>query len=278
MNGQAAASLGQASKPRPRTGSAAPREHSQITAEFNDELNVATASWPNASACWHRDALRSRHRAYGPLPAVTPSCLRWHPPPAGLRSPRPTRYALMSRGSESCSWKSAMHTYQLQGVMPVPRRKQFVPSNPPWVHCISRCIRRAFLAGQDHDGRDVEHRKRWIKHRLRLLSQAAAFDVEALVVLSNHIHIVGRIRQDRARTWSAREVVCRWLMSICPRGPSLASPWPGRPEGGQGEPPLIAYSASRSSAMLRGVRWSRSDCFKTPRSRRSRSFGVTCCR
>jgi len=38
--------------------------------------------------------------------------------------------------------------------MPVPRRKQFDPSNPPWVHCISRCVRRAFLAGQDHGGFD----------------------------------------------------------------------------------------------------------------------------
>ena len=79
------------------------------------------------------------------------------------------------------------------------------------MHCISRCVRRAFLASQDNDGCDIGHRKRWIEHRLRLLSQAAAFDVGALAVLSNHIHIIGRIRQDRERTWSAREVVRRWL-------------------------------------------------------------------
>ena len=96
--------------------------------------------------------------------------------------------------------------------MPVPRSKQFDPSNPPWVHCVSRCVRRAFLAGRDHDGRDVEHRKRWIERRLRLLSQAAAFDVCSAAVMSNHMHVVARVRPDRAKQWGAREVVRRWLM------------------------------------------------------------------
>ena len=96
--------------------------------------------------------------------------------------------------------------------MPVPRRKQFDPSNPPWVHCISRCVRRAFLAGQDHDGRDVERRKRWIESRLRLLAQAAACEVSSYSCMSNHLHVVLRILPKQAQTWTVWEVVRRWLM------------------------------------------------------------------
>ena len=40
-----------------------------------------------------------------------------------------------------------------------------------WVHCISRCVRRAYLCG---DG--LDHRKDWIERRLRLIAQTAAVE------------------------------------------------------------------------------------------------------
>ena len=43
--------------------------------------------------------------------------------------------------------------------MTTARRDQFNPTNPPWLHCISRCVRRAYLCGEDALGRSVEHRK-----------------------------------------------------------------------------------------------------------------------
>ena len=100
--------------------------------------------------------------------------------------------------------------------MPRPRSHQFDPAKPPWVHCVSRCVRRAFLCGTDHSGNDVEHRKLWIEQRLRLLSQQAACDVAAYAVMSNHLHVVLRMRPEVAAGWPARDVVCRWL-SIWPR-------------------------------------------------------------
>ena len=114
--------------------------------------------------------------------------------------------------------------------MPVPRRKQFDPSNPPWVHCISRCVRRAFLSGRDHEGRDVEHRKVWIEARLRLLARAAACEVGSYSCMGNHLHVVMRIQIKRAQAWTAAEVVRRWL-TIWPleRGPDGRSVEP-KPE------------------------------------------------
>jgi len=95
--------------------------------------------------------------------------------------------------------------------MAIPRRRQFDAANPPWLHCISRCVRRAFLCGTDTDGRVLDHRRRWIEERLRLLAQAAACDVAGHAVMANHVHVVMRMAPERARSWSDREVVERWL-------------------------------------------------------------------
>ncbi len=55
--------------------------------------------------------------------------------------------------------------------MPTPRREQFDGMKPVWIHAISRCVRRAFLCGENADGRSVEHRKQWIEQRLGLLAR-----------------------------------------------------------------------------------------------------------
>jgi len=72
-------------------------------------------------------------------------------------------------------------------------------------HCISRCVRRAFLCGDGFD-----HRKDWIRDRLQLLAEVFAIDVAAYAVMSNHLHIVLRTDPDRVKSWSNLEVARRW--------------------------------------------------------------------
>jgi len=96
-------------------------------------------------------------------------------------------------------------------VMTIPRRAQIDPTLPTWVHCTSRCVRRAFLAGDQ-----FEHRKVWIEDRLRLVASCFAADVAGFAVMSNHVHVVVKMDRAMVMTWDAVAVVRRWL-SIYPR-------------------------------------------------------------
>ena len=81
----------------------------------------------------------------------------------------------------------------------------------PYYHCISRCVRRAFLCGEDRvSGRSFEHRRQWIVERVKRLAGIFAVDVCAYAVMSNHYHLVLRLRPERAREWSDEEVLKRW--------------------------------------------------------------------
>ena len=93
-------------------------------------------------------------------------------------------------------------------------RKSLVDSSvTPYYHCVSRCVRRAFLCGQG-----AEHRKQWIEDRLRELSEIFAIDVCAYAVLDNHLHVVLRLDDETAAGWSDLEVAARWGRLFPPRG------------------------------------------------------------
>jgi REP element-mobilizing transposase RayT len=78
-------------------------------------------------------------------------------------------------------------------------------------NCVSRCVRRAFLCGIDNlSGQCFEHRRTWIKSRLKFLESAFAVDLVTYAVLSNHLHTLLRIRPDIAASWSPEEVARRW--------------------------------------------------------------------
>lgn len=80
------------------------------------------------------------------------------------------------------------------------------------VHCVQRCVRRAFLAGSDKDsGNDYSYRREWIRRRMEVLASVFAIDVLTYSILSNHYHIVLRNRPDVLSELTDEEVAIRWL-------------------------------------------------------------------
>ena len=104
--------------------------------------------------------------------------------------------------------------------MPRARREQISLAETPYYHCISRCVRRAFLCGFDrHSGRDYEHRRAWIREKLAELVEVFAIDLCAYAIMSNHYHVVLCADVDRAQAWSDDEVLERWCRLF--KGPEL---------------------------------------------------------
>src|SRR5690606_25117073 len=92
-------------------------------------------------------------------------------------------------------------------VMTRPRSQQVSLESTSYYHCIGRCVRRAFLCGEDPlSGRSFEHRRAWVTERLAVLTEVFAIDLCAYAVMSNHYHLVVRINADRAAGWDEREV------------------------------------------------------------------------
>jgi len=67
--------------------------------------------------------------------------------------------------------------------MTQPRSTLISLDDTTWYHCVCRCVRRAFLCGEDHhSGQNCDHRRGWIAERVKELSQIFAIDVAAYAV------------------------------------------------------------------------------------------------
>ena len=95
--------------------------------------------------------------------------------------------------------------------MTISRSRQIDISVTPYYHCVNRCVRRAFLCGEDRaTGKNYEHRREWIASKIKDLSEVFAIDVAAYAVMHNHYHIVLRVDQATAESWNAIEVIELW--------------------------------------------------------------------
>src|SRR6056297_622118 len=125
------------------------------------------------------------------------------------------------------------------------------PSEVQVVHCVQRCVRRAFLCGRDDlTGQDYEHRRGWIRQRLEFLAGVFSVDCLTYTVLSNHVHLVLRSRPDVVATWSDEEVARRWLTVFPKRRERDGSP--AEPSAAElamitGDPEVLAERRRRLS-------------------------------
>jgi hypothetical protein len=66
--------------------------------------------------------------------------------------------------------------------MPQPRKNQISLMDTPYYHCVSCCVRRSFLCGEDKfTGQSYEHRRGWVEERLLFLSSVFSIDSAATV-------------------------------------------------------------------------------------------------
>ena len=66
-----------------------------------------------------------------------------------------------------------------------PRATLVSPADTPYYHCIGRCVRRAFLVGEDIvTGKSFSHRSQWMLDRLKLLTDTFAIGLCAHALMS----------------------------------------------------------------------------------------------
>ncbi len=129
-----------------------------------------------------------------------------------------------------------------------PRSCLVSPAITRWYHCVSRCVRRAYLCGEDSaSGKNYEHRRPWIIGHLKKLSKVFAIDIAAYAVMSNHYHLVVHLAPERANGWSDDEVLLRWTRLFS--GPLLVKTHLSAPTGAL--PPAEAQRLHEQATIFR---------------------------
>ena len=87
--------------------------------------------------------------------------------------------------------------------MAIARKRQVSLVDTKYYHCISRCVRRAFLCGEDRfTGQSYEHRRGRGEYKLLELAKVFA-------VMSNHTHLVLYVDDIKANRLNDKAIVIR---------------------------------------------------------------------
>lgn len=92
---------------------------------------------------------------------------------------------------------------------------------PPGVfgyyHCVSRCVRRAWLCGFDQlTGKSYEHRRIWLVERMNELASIFGVRVLAYSAMSNHLHLALQFDPGWVKAWSDQDCAERWTRLYSP--------------------------------------------------------------
>ena len=138
--------------------------------------------------------------------------------------------------------------------MTKPRSSLVSVTDTPYYHCISRCVRRAFLCGEDtYTGKSFEHRRDWFIERLRTLSDSFCVAVCAYAVMSNHCHLVLYIDVEALKALSMDEVIERWCLLY--RGPKVIQRYRHGEELNEFEQTAVSEIAESWRSRLGDLSW-----------------------
>lgn len=133
--------------------------------------------------------------------------------------------------------------------MAYPRHHIVPPDAPGTYHCVSRCVRRAFLCGNDLvTGRSFEHRKQWLEDRILKLGNLFAVAVHAYAVMSNHLHVVLEVDPQVPSCWNDEEVARRWL-ALCSTAHENVPPLESRIRNLTAQPERLAVLRQRLGSL-----------------------------
>jgi hypothetical protein len=91
------------------------------------------------------------------------------------------------------------------------RSQQVYLEATPYYHCVSRCVRKAFLCGVDFITRQsYQHRLGWLEEMIIRQAEVFAIDVAVYAIMSNHYHVVLHINKNDADSGSLDDVIERW--------------------------------------------------------------------
>ncbi len=95
--------------------------------------------------------------------------------------------------------------------MAIARKRQVSLVDTKYYHCISRCVRRAFLCGEDHfTVNSYAHRRGWVEEILLMLAKVFCIDACAYAVISNHTHLVLYVDDKKANRLNNKAIVICW--------------------------------------------------------------------